>query len=209
MSRLPINPTRMELLRLRKRLVVAQRGHKLLKDKLDGLMKEFLEISNKYKTSRLIVDEELPQILKLFVIADITSSRQITENALESTKQDLELKINRNRIMGVIVPKFEFSFGETKGMYSFIHTSPELDRAISSLKDFMTELLKMAELEETVRLMAVEIEKTRRRVNALEYTVIPRMQETVKYITNKLDEMERSNTARLMKIKALRLAQES
>lgn len=209
MSRLPINPTRMELLRLRKRLVVALRGHKLLKDKLDGLMREFLEISNRYKIFRLKVDEELPQILKLFVIAGITSSRQITENALESTKQELELEIKRNRIMGVIVPKLEFSFGETKGMYSFIHTSPELDRAILRLKDFMGELLKMAELEETIRLMAGEIEKTRRRVNALEYTVIPRMQETIKYITNKLDEMERSNTARLMKIKALRLAQES
>lgn len=209
MSRLPVNPTRMELLRLRKRLVVALRGHKLLKDKLDGLMREFLEISNKYKASRLKVDEELPEILKLFVIADITSSRQITENALENTKQEFELTIKSHRIMGVIVPKLEFSFGEIRGMYSLIHTSPELDRAISSLRDFMGELLKMAELEETIRLMAGEIEKTRRRVNALEYTVIPRMQETIKYITNKLDEMERSNTARLMKIKALRLAQES
>jgi len=209
MARLPINPTRMELLRLKKRLAVALRGHKLLKDKLDGLMKEFLEISKKYKISRLKVDEQLPKILKLFVISDITSSRQITENALESTKQELELKINRNRIMGVMVPKLEFSFGEIKGMYSLIHTSPELDRAIASLKDFLPELLEMVELEETTRLMAGEIEKTKRRVNALEYSVIPRMQETVKYITNKLDEMERSNTARLMKIKSLRLAKES
>ncbi|HPU30782.1 MAG TPA: V-type ATP synthase subunit D [Syntrophorhabdaceae bacterium] len=209
MARLPINPTRMELLRLKKRLVVALRGHKLLKDKLDGLMKEFLEISKKYKISRIKVDEQLPKILKLFVIADITSSRRITENALESTKQELELKINRNRIMGVMVPRLEFSFGEIKDMYSLIHTSPELDRAIASLKDFLPEILEMVELEETIRLMAGEIEKTRRRVNALEYTVIPRMQETVKYITNKLDEMERSNTARLMKIKSLRLARES
>ncbi|HOP86534.1 MAG TPA: V-type ATP synthase subunit D [Syntrophorhabdaceae bacterium] len=209
MARLPINPTRMELLRLKKRLVVALRGHKLLKDKFDGLMKEFLEISKKYKISRIKVDEQLPKILKLFVIADITSSRRITENALESTKQELELKINRNRIMGVMVPRLEFSFGEIKGMYSLIHTSPELDRAIASLKDFLPEILEMVELEETIRLMAGEIEKTRRRVNALEYTVIPRMQETVKYITNKLDEMERSNTARLMKIKSLRLARES
>lgn len=209
MARLAINPTRMELLRLRKRLVVAIRGHKLLKDKLDGLMKEFLEISKRYKIVRLAVDEELPKILKLFVIADITSSRKITENALESTKQDLELKIEDKRIMGVSVPKLEFSFGDIKGMYSLIHTSPELDRAISSLKEFMEKLMNMAELEETLRLMATEIEKTRRRVNALEYTVIPRMEETIKFITNKLDEMERSNTSRLMKIKALRLAQES
>ncbi|MCX8109724.1 MAG: V-type ATP synthase subunit D [Syntrophorhabdaceae bacterium] len=209
MARLPVNPTRMELLRLRKRLVVAIRGHKLLKDKLDGLMKEFMGLAEEYRRYRLKVDRRLPEILKLFVISEITSSRQITEDALEGTRQDLKLTIQRKRVMGVVVPELGFEFGDVKGMYSFIHTSPELDRAIVSLKDFMPVLIKMAELEETLRLMSSEIEKTRRRVNALEYTVIPRMQDTVKYITSKLDEMERSNTSRLMKIKALRLAQES
>jgi len=209
MARLPVNPTRMELLRLRKRLVVAIRGHKLLKDKLDGLMKEFMTLAERYRSYRLKVDSRLPDILKLFVVSEMTSSRQITEDALESTRQDLELNLQKKRVMGVVVPRLEFTFGEVKGMYSFIHTSPELDRAIITLKDFMQVLIEMAELEESLRLMSSEIEKTRRRVNALEYTVIPRMQETVKYITTKLDEMERSNTSRLMKIKALRLAQES
>lgn len=209
MARLTINPTRMELLRLRKRLVVALRGHKLLKDKLDGLMKEFIEVAKEYKTYRMRVDEELPDVLKLFVISEITSSRRITEDALDSTKQDLQLAVTKRRIMSVAVPKLEVSFGEVSGMYSFIHTSPEIDKAINYLKEFIPELIKMAELEETVRLMSKEIEKTRRRVNALEYTVIPRIQETVKYITGKLDEMERSNTSRLMKIKAIRLARES
>lgn len=209
MTRLAINPTRMELLRLRKRLVVALRGHKLLKDKLDGLMKEFIDVAKEYKTYRMRVDEELPDVLKLFVISEITSSRRITEDALDSTKQDLQLVVTKRRVMSVAVPKLEVSFGEVSGMYSFIHTSPEIDKAINYLKEFMPELIKMAELEETIRLMSKEIEKTRRRVNALEYTVIPRIQETIKYITGKLDEMERSNTSRLMKIKAIRLAQES
>ncbi len=208
-ARLAVNPTRMELLRLRKRLVVAIRGHKLLKDKLDGLMKEFMSLANQYKEYRLKVDMELPEVLKFFVISDITSSRQITEEALESTRQDIQLNLNKTRIMGVVVPKLEFEFKEIKGMYSYIHTSPELDMAIISLKEFMPVFIKMAELEEAIRLMSAEIEKTRRRVNALEYTVIPRMQETIKFITSKLDEMERSNTSRLMKIKAMRLAQES
>lgn len=207
-GRLAVNPTRMELLRLRKRLVVARRGHKLLKDKLDGLMKEFLEIAKEYKRFRLLVDDELPYLLKLFVLAEITSSRKITENALESIKQELRLVVHQRRVMSVVIPKFEVNFGATGGTYSFVHTSPELDQAIDSLKRFLPKLLRMSELEETVRRMSMEIEKTRRRVNALEHTFIPRMGETIRYITSKLDEMERSNTSRLMKIKAQRIAQD-
>jgi V/A-type H+-transporting ATPase subunit D len=198
----------MELLRLRKRLVVAQRGHKLLKDKLDGLMQEFLEIAKEYKRFRLAVDDELPYVLKLFVLAEITSSRKITENALESTRQEVQLTVKPRRLMSVVIPKIEASFGPVSGMYSLVHTPPELDRAIHSLKEFLPKLIRMAELEETVRRLSIEIEKTRRRVNALEHTFIPRMRETIKYIMSKLDEMERSNTSRLMKIKAQRLAQE-
>jgi V/A-type H+-transporting ATPase subunit D len=207
-KRLEVNPTRMELLRLRKRLVVAQRGHKLLKDKLDGLMQEFLEIAKEYKRFRRVVDDELPYVLKLFVLAEITSSRKITENALESTKQDLQLTVKPRRLMSVVIPKIEVSLGAVSGMYSFVHTSPELDQAIDSLKEFLPKLVRMAELEETVRRLSTEIEKTRRRVNALEHTFIPRMRETIKYIMSKLDEIERSNTSRLMKIKSQRIAQE-
>ncbi len=207
-GRLAVNPTRMELLRLRKRLVVAQRGHKLLKDKLDGLMQEFLEIAKEYKRFRLAVDDELPYVLKLFVLAEITSSRRITENALESTKQELQLTVKPRRLMSVVIPQMEATFGTASGMYSFVHTSPELDQAIDSLKKFLPKLIRMAELEEAVRRLSIEIEKTRRRVNALEHTFIPRMKETIKYIMSKLDEMERSNTSRLMKIKAQRIARE-
>lgn len=207
--RLAVNPTRMELLKLRKRLVVAQRGHKLLKDKLDGLMKDFAALAKAYKEYRLAVDEELPHVLRLFVLAEATSSRLATVDALENTRQDLQITVNPRRIMGVLTPVLDVVFGEAGGGYSMIHTSPELDKAISGLKEFLPKLLKMAELEETIRLLSREIEKTRRRVNALEHTFIPRMKETVKYITGKLDEMERSTTSRLMKIKAQRLAQEA
>jgi len=207
-TRLSVNPTRMELLKLRRRLVVAKRGHKLLKDKLEGLMQEFLAFAREYKRYRLQVDEELPYVLKLFVLAEITSSRQITEDALEGTRQELRIDVGKRRLMSVVIPRIEATFGEAAGMYSFIHTSPELDQAIDSLKSFMPKLIKMAELEQTVRILSTEIEKTRRRVNALEHTFIPRMIETIRYITGKLDEMERSNISRLMKIKAQRLSQQ-
>ena len=206
-TRLAVNPTRMELLRLRRRLVVAIRGHKLLKDKLDGLMKEFMQLAKAYKEARLGVDAELPQVLKLFVLAEVTSSRLVIEDALERTRQELEIAQKPRRIMSVVIPHLEVTFGKSTGGYSRIHTPLELDTAIDDLKQFLPSLLKMAELEQTVRLLCEEIEKTRRRVNALEHTFIPRMSDTIKYIKSKLDEMERSNTSRLMKIKEQRLAQ--
>lgn len=199
----------MELLRLRKRLVVARRGHKLLKDKLDGLMKEFLDIAREYKSYRNAVDDQLPYVMKLFVLAEASSSRAITEDALENTRQDLQIISRPRRIMSVVIPQLDVTFGDVTGGYSRIHTSPDLDKAITGLREFLPKILKLAELEQTLRLMSDEIEKTRRRVNALEHTFIPRMIETVKFITNKLDEMERSTTSRLMKIKNQRLAQES
>lgn len=207
--RLAVNPTRMEMLRLRKRHAVAKRGHKLLKDKLDGLMKDFGNYAKEYRETRLAVDAELPRVLKFFVLAEATSSRLITEDALELTRQDLNIIEKPHRIMSVVVPHLEITFGESTGGYSLIHTSSELDKAIAGLKAFLPKLLLMAELEQTIRLLSQEIEKTRRRVNALEHTIIPRMEETIKYIKSKLDEMERSTTSRLMKIKAQRLAQEA
>lgn len=207
--RLAVNPTRMELLKLRRRLVVARRGHKLLKDKLDGLIKEFMKIAEEYRKLRLAVDDELPYVMKLFVLAEITSSRAITENALESVRQDLEVTVNPRRLMSVNVMKLEITYGEATGRYSLVHTSPELDIAISTLREFLPKLLLMAETEDAVRRLSKEVEKTRRRVNALEYSFIPRLHETIRFITSKLEEMERSTTSSLMKIKAQRLARES
>ncbi|HOW54747.1 MAG TPA: V-type ATP synthase subunit D [Syntrophorhabdaceae bacterium] len=207
--RLAVNPTRMELLKLRRRLVVARRGHKLLKDKLDGLIKEFMKIAEEYRKLRMAVDDELPYVMKLFVLAEITSSRAITENALESVRQDLEVTVNPRRLMSVNVMKLEITYGEATGRYSLVHTSPELDIAISTLREFLPKLLLMAETEDAVRRLSKEVEKTRRRVNALEYSFIPRLHETIRFITSKLEEMERSTTSSLMKIKAQRLARES
>ena len=199
----------MELLKLRRRLVVARRGHKLLKDKLDGLIKQFIVIAHEYRTLRQTVDEELPYVMKLFVLAEITSSRAITENALESARQDLELIVKPVRLMGVRIQKLDIDYGDVTGRYSLVHTSAELDMAISKLREFLPKLLAMAEMEDTVRRLSSEVEKTRRRVNALEHSFIPRLQETIKFITSKLEEMERSTTSALMKIKAQRLARES
>ena len=207
--RLAVNPTRMELLKLRRRLVVARRGHKLLKDKLDGLIKEFMRIAHEYRLLRISIDNELPSVMKLFVLAEITSSRAITENALESVRQDLELEVKAKRLMSVNVVKLEITYGEATGRYSLVHTSAELDLAITKLREFLPKLLSMAETEETVRRLSREVEKTRRRVNALEHSFIPRLQETIRFITGKLEEMERSTTSGLMKIKAQRLARES
>ena len=207
--KLAVNPTRMELLKLRRRLVVARRGHKLLKDKLDGLMKEFMNIAREYRKLRIAVDEELPYVMKLFVLAEITSSRAITENALESVRQDLEVTVRPKRLMSVNILKLDITYGEATGRYSLVHTSTELDLAISTLRDFLPKLLLMAEMEDTVRRLSREVEKTRRRVNALEHSFIPRLLETIRFITGKLEEMERSTTSSLMKIKSQRLARQS
>ena len=206
--RLAVNHTRMELLKLRRRLVVARRGHKLLKDKLEGLIKEFMNIAHEYRKLRQMVDDELPYVMKLFVLAEITSSRKITENALESVRQELDIIVEPVRMMGVRIQKLDIRYGEVTGRYSLVHTPPELDIAITKLRDFLPKLLAMSETEDKVRRMASEVEKTRRRVNALEHSFIPRIEETVRFITSKLEETERSTTSALMKIKAQRLARQ-
>jgi V/A-type H+-transporting ATPase subunit D len=168
-----------------------------------------MNIALEYRRLRQIVDDELPYLIKLFVLAEITSSRAITENALESVQQDLELIVRPLRLMGVGIQKLEITYGEATGRYSLVHTSAELDMAIVKLREFLPMLLSMAETEDKVRRLSKEVEKTRRRVNALEYSFIPRLNETIRFITSKLEEMERSTTSSLMKIKSQRLAREA
>ncbi len=201
--KLRVNPTRMELLKLRKRLVVAVRGHKLLKDKLDGLMTEFLILIKEYKAARIQLDEELSSVMRLFVLASITSSSQPILPALEQSKGQQEIDIKQRRLVTVLVPQFEVSTIQGGTTYSYLDTPGELDIAVNELKEYFPKILKLAELEQSLRLMAKEIEKTRRRVNALEYILIPQIKETIKFIKSKLDEMERSNINRLMKIKEM------
>ncbi|MFN3531763.1 MAG: V-type ATP synthase subunit D [Candidatus Brocadia sp.] len=200
--KLQINATRIEFFKLRRRLSMAMRGHKLLKDKNEGLMKEFLTLIKIYKEARQKVDTDLPNHMKMFLLAQTTSSSQNISIALEQSKGKLEQQILERNILNIKVPVFEVSITENNS-YSLIDTPIELDDAIIRLKEFFPHIVQVAELEQSMRLLAKEIEKVRRRVNALEYILIPQLQDSIKFIKSKLDEMERSNISRLMKIKEM------
>lgn len=209
MARLNVNPTRMVLTGLKKRLKTAIRGHKLLKDKRDELMKKFLYIVRENKRLREEVEEKLKIVNSRFVMARAVMNTELVEEALMFPKMELNLNATTRNIMSVDVPVLEFTTGESiEGdiyPYGFANTTGELDEAIATLSALAPALLKLAEMEKSAQLLADEIEKTRRRVNALEYVLIPNLQETIKYITMKLDENERSNLTRLMKVKDMML----
>ncbi|MEW9096210.1 MAG: V-type ATP synthase subunit D [Clostridiaceae bacterium] len=206
--RLNVNPTRMELTKLKKRLVTATRGHKLLKDKQDELMRRFIDLVKYNNELRKSVEEELQKSLKDFVMARALMSSEFLEEAIVFPKESISLEVERKNIMSVNVPvmKFKRKMEEDEGSiypYGFVNTSGELDTAIEKLYGTLPKLLELAEVEKSCQLMADEIEKTRRRVNALEYMTIPQLQETIKYIVMKLDENERGNLTRLMKVKSM------
>lgn len=209
MARLNVNPTRMVLTGLKKRLKTAKRGHKLLKDKRDELMKKFLDIVRENKRLREEVEEKLKIVHSRFVMARAVMNTELVEEALMFPKMELNLNASTRNIMSVDVPVLEFTTGESIDgdiyPYGFANTTGELDEAIATLSALAPDLLKLAEMEKSAQLLADEIEKTRRRVNALEYVLIPNLQETIKYITMKLDENERSNLTRLMKVKDMML----
>ena len=200
-----VNPTRMELTRLKGKLRTAQRGHKLLKDKRDELMKQFLDTVREVRALRAEVEEELMTVHGSFTVASALMSAQALEQALAYPKQSVELTMTFQNIMSVNVPVYDFQT-KTKSdadiyPYGFAATSGELDAAVDALGKVFRKMLKLAQIEKSAQLMAEEIEKTRRRVNALEYVKIPEMEENIKYITMKLEENERANTIRLMKVK--------
>ena len=204
-----INPTRMELTRLKGRLKTAQRGHKLLKDKRDELMKQFMDVIRENRSLRRRVEEGLMRAHGSFTVAAALMSPEMLEQSLLYPKQSVELDMTFQNIMSVDVPKYEFrTSSQDPGEiypYGFAQTSGELDDAEDAMSQVFQDMLKLAEIEKTSQLLAEEIEKTRRRVNALEYVKIPEMQENIKYITMKLDENERANTIRLMKVKDMLL----
>lgn len=212
MALINVNPTRMELGRLKKRLVTATRGHKLLKDKRDDLMKKFLDLIRKNKELREIVEQEINDIYGGFVVASAVMTPQMLEEALMLPKQSIELEVGERNVMSVCVPSFEFLTSDNSDSdiysYGFVSTSGELDDSVAAMKNVLPHLLELAQIEKSAQLIAEEIERTRRRVNALEYVQIPDLQETIKYIKMKLDENERGNLARLMKIKDMMVAQE-
>ena len=199
----------MELTRLKGRLRTAQRGHKLLKDKRDELMKQFMEVVREDLALRQKVEQSLARAYGSFTVASALMSPEMLEQALLCPKQSVSLETGTENVMSVEVPRYEFKLASEDGgniyPYGFAQTSGELDDAVRELGDILPDLLRLAEVEKAStsarQLLAAEIERTRRRVNALEYVKIPQMQQNIKYITMKLDENERANTIRLMKVK--------
>ncbi len=209
MANTVVNPTRMELTRLKGKLKTAQRGHKLLKDKRDELMKQFLDTVRELRALRSQVEQDLLRVHGSFTVASALMSAQAMEQALMYPKQSVELTMTFQNIMSVNVPVYHYQTRtEDTGdifPYGFAATSGELDGAVAALGEVFQNMLKLAQTEKAAQLMAEEIEKTRRRVNALEYVVIPETQENIRYITMKLDENDRSTTTRLMKVKDMLL----
>lgn len=209
MAKTQVNPTRMELTRLKKKLVTATRGHKLLKDKRDELMRQFLDLARENMELRKKVEAGILSANRNFVIAKAGMSEETLNTALMAAKQEVYLETGSKNIMSVDIPVFEYKTrtADENDIYSygFAFTSCDLDDAVKSLAEVLPDMLKLAETEKACKLMAAEIEKTRRRVNALEHVIIPETQKNIKYITMKLDENERSTQIRLMKVKDMML----
>ena len=211
MANTQINPTRMELTRLKKKLVTAKRGHKLLKDKRDELMRQFLNLVRENRELREKVETRLAEANKNFVLARAGMSQEALNVAMMTPKQEVYLDVGSRNVMSVDIPVFSYKTrtSDPNDIYSygFAFTSSDLDDAVKSLADLLPDMLRLAEVEKSCQMMAIEIEKTRRRVNALEHVMIPETQATIKYITMKLDENERSSQVRLMKVKDMMLEQ--
>ncbi len=211
MAVMNVNPTRMELTNLKRKLVTARRGHKLLKDKRDELMRQFLDLIKENKMLREKVEAAIAEANRHFSMAAASMSEESLAVSLMMPSQRMSIDVSEKNIMSVKTPVFvpEYKFADKGEVYSYglAFTSGDLDEGVKSLSDIMPDMLRLAEVEKTCQLLSSEIEKTRRRVNALEYVMIPDYEDTIKYITMKLDENERCNTTRLMKIKDMMLQQ--
>lgn len=204
-----VNPTRMELTRQKKKLATAVRGHKLLKDKRDELMRQFLDKVRENKALREKVEAGILEANKKFLLARAGMDDEYLNTALLAPKQEISLESGTANVMSVEIPQFKFKTRtpDPNDIYSygFAYTTGDLDDAIKSLSYIFEDMLKLAEIEKSCQLMAAEIEKTRRRVNALEHVMIPEAKANIKYITMKLDENERSTQIRLMKVQEMML----
>ena len=202
-ARLRVNPNRMELLRLRRRLEIARRGHKLLKDKFDELMKPFLAMIKDTRDLRTEVERELLEAHRMFALASSETSGRELEEALSIPRASAQVSVTRTSIVSVAVPSFELQMEGDFDCYGLALTPALLDVALRRFKELLSRMVRLAREEHALKALAGEIEKTRRRVNALEYVLIPQLEDTIRYITMKLDEFERSNLTRLMKIKEM------
>lgn len=206
MAVLNVNLTRIESMNMKKSLKTAQRGHKLLKDKLDELIKKLLELVKQNQVLRKEVDQILEQAYQNFMLAEAVMSEEYISESLIIPKKSAEIDIVEKNIMSVKIPKYKINIEENNSdnaIYGFAYTTLELDTAIEKFSESTESLLKLAENEKAINLIAQEIEKTRRRVNALENVMIPNYKDTIKYIGMKLEENERANTSRLMKVKEI------
>ena len=211
MAQTQVNPTRMELTRQKKKLVTAIKGHKLLKDKRDELVRQFMALIRENMELREKVEAGIKAANTNFVVAKASMSEEILNTAFMAPKQNVYLEVGKKNVMSVDIPVLEYKTRTADAndiyAYGFAYTSCDLDDAVKSLADVLPDMLKLAETEKACQLMAAEIEKTRRRVNALEHVIIPQAKANIKYITMKLDENERSTQIRLMKVKDMMLEQ--
>ncbi len=200
-----VRPTRMELLRLRKRVILAQRGHRLLKEKRDALISEFMGVVKEVRRARRRVESHLAAAYKDLIMAQIVLGVSAVEEISAVTGQDAAVQLRTRSIMGVSVPRLSLGRVVRKVIergYGFGDTSTALDDAALQFEESLALITELAEIEETVRRIGLEVEKTKRRVNALEYIVIPKLRATVKYIQMRLDEMARDSFLRLKRVKA-------
>ena len=200
---LHVNPNRMELIKLKKRLIVAKRGYKLLKDKRDALIQKYIQLVKEDKIIREEVEEKLMKGYSIFSNATSLMSKITLEETLMFPKAKSFIEIDFTNIMSVNVPKYKYIGEGNYYTYSLIETAAELDHALRNFYEILPLMLKLAELEKAVSLLADEIQKTRRRVNALEYILIPDLENTIKFITMKLDEIARSAISAIMRIKEI------
>ena len=204
MAILNVNPTRMELSRLRKRLGTATRGHKLLKDKQDELVRQFILLVKKNQELRKKMDSSLQKGMKEYVLASSVIPDHVLEEAFSIPFNKVSLDVQTKSIMNTEVPVLNTMYQEDSDVddfsYGFVSTTSELDLSLDYLGSILPLMLQLAEIEKTCQLIAKEIETTKRRVNALEYLTIPNLTDTIAYIENTLDENERGNVTRLMKV---------
>ena len=202
-----VTPTRMVLNQLKGRLKTARRGHKLLKDKRDELMRQFLDVIKQNKVLREKVEHGLTEAFASMQVASSLMSPEMLEQSLLYPRQSVELGIKYRNIMSVNVPVYSFSTKNNDPSeiypYGFVQTSGELDDALGKMGDVFQDMLELAQVEKTMQLLAEEIEKTRRRVNALEYIMIPELEGNIRYISMKLEENENSTKVRLLKVKEM------
>ena len=201
--RLEANPNRMELLRLKKRLVMARRGHKLLKDKQDELMRQFMEMIRDIKELRVAVEKSMQEAFRRFLFVSASMSRAALEEAVGFPSKRIRLNVSERTILNIRAPVLEPIVEGEIQCYGLATTPGDLDISLQALNQVLNEMIVLAQKEKWMQLLAEEIVSTRRRVNSLEYVLIPNLEETIKFITMKLSEMERSNFSRLMKVKEI------